>query len=209
MVGGWDRAGGQDCRRRLWSGGGARVDGDDAALQRGRALLADAGVTNADLRQGRADDIGLNAGTFDTVVLRHVLAHNDGAEQRIVDHLATLVRPGGFVYLVDLDLSAMRMQPLSPDLADLTPKYVDFHAGRGTDPQIGPRLSELASAAGLTVTRYRGWFDITVAPVGIRPPSCLGSRRRAVGCCFEELDQAQERPLMFPALFAAIARRPE
>lgn len=38
------------------------------------AVLAAADVTNAEVRPGRAEDTGLPAGSFDTVVLRHVLA---------------------------------------------------------------------------------------------------------------------------------------
>lgn len=196
------------------------VDGDDGALSRARALLADAGVENADVRLGRADATGLEAAAFDTVVLRHVLAHNGGSEQRIVNHLATLVRPGGFVYLVDVDLSAMRMHPPSADLADLTAKYVDFHSGRGNDPQVGLRLSELASGAGLDVIHFRGWFEVTVAPVGMRPPSWAARAAMVASgvasdadltrwaAAFDALDKAQERPLIFPALFAVVARRP-
>ncbi|MGI8458221.1 MAG: methyltransferase domain-containing protein [Propionibacteriaceae bacterium] len=196
------------------------VDGDESALSRARVLLADAGVENADVRLGRADATGLEADAFDTVVLRHVLAHNGGAEQRIVNHLATLVRPGGFVYLVDVDLSAMRIYPPSPDFADLSAKYIDFHAGRGNDPQVGLRLSELASGAGLEVIHFTGWFDVTVAPVGMRPPAWAARAAMVASgvasdadvtrwaAAFDAFDRAQERPLLFPALFAVVARRP-
>jgi ubiquinone/menaquinone biosynthesis C-methylase UbiE len=197
------------------------VDGDAAALSCARALLADVHVENADVRWGRADATGLEVAAFDTVVLRHVLAHNGGSEQRIVDHLATLVRPGGFVYLVDVDLSAMRMHPPSADLTDLTAKYIDFHSGRGNDPQIGLRLSELASGAGLDVTNFRGWFDVTVAPVGMRPPSWAARAAMVASgvasdadvtrwaAAFAALDEAPGRPMIFPALFAVVARRPQ
>lgn len=197
------------------------VDGDDGALSRARILLADAGVENADLRLGRADATGLESEAFDTVVLRHVLAHNGGSEQRIVNHLATLVRPGGCVYMVDVDLSAMRMHPPSIDLIDLTAKYVDFHSGMGNDPQVGLRLSELASHAGLEIIHFRGWFDVTEAPLGMRPPSwAVREAMVAAGvasdadvsrwaAALEALDQAKERPLIFPAFFAVVARRPQ
>lgn len=197
------------------------VDGDASALSRAHALLADAGVENADVRLGRAEDTGLEAGAFDTVVLRHVLAHNGGAEQLIVNHLATLARPGGFVYLVDVELSAMRMHPQSADLSDLTTKYVEFHSARGNDPRVGLRLSELASAAGLEVIHFKGWFDITEAPVGMRPPSWAAREAMVTSgvaseadvtrwnAALDDLDKTAERPLLFPALFAVVARRPE
>ncbi len=71
------------------------LDSDDSAIAAASALISSAGVTNASVRVGRADDTGLPEASFDVVMMRHVLAHNGGAEQRIVDHLATLVRPGG------------------------------------------------------------------------------------------------------------------
>lgn len=197
------------------------VDGDDGALTRARALLADSGVENADVRLGRADNTGLKEDSFDTVVLRHVLAHNGGSEQQIVNHLATLVRPGGFVYLVDVDLTAIRMHPRAAGLVDLPDKYVAFHSARGNDPQVGLRLSELASGAGLDVLHFRGWFDIIETPIGMRPPSWAAREAMVAAgvasdadvtrwaAAFGDLDKAKERPLLFPALFAAVARRPE
>lgn len=71
-------------------------------------------LRNADVRRGQATDTGLGADSFDVAVLRHVLAHNGGTEQAIVDHLAALVRPGGAVYLVDVDLTAPAERPPVP-----------------------------------------------------------------------------------------------
>lgn len=42
--------------------------------------LADADVENADVRLGRADATGREAAAFETVVMRHVLAHNGGSD---------------------------------------------------------------------------------------------------------------------------------
>ena len=65
-------------------------------------------------------------------MLRHVLAHNGGAEDAIVAHLATLVRPGGCLYLVDTDGTAIRFIPEAehPDLIDLQERYLAFRAAR-------------------------------------------------------------------------------
>ena len=54
-----------------------------------------AGLANVSVAEARADHTGLEPGSLDVVMLRHVLAHNGGAEDAIVGHLATLVRPGG------------------------------------------------------------------------------------------------------------------
>ncbi len=195
------------------------VDGDEEAVAAARAHLAAAGVRNGEVRVGRADDSGLPPASFDVVMLRHVLAHNGGREQGIVDHLASLVRPGGSVYLLDVDVSAMRLVPTPPDLEDLGDKYVAFHQVRGNDLTVGIRLSHLARAAELELVTYRGWFEISETPPGMRPPPWAAREAmvaagiateddvRRWGAALERSDSAAERPLMFVALFAAVCSR--
>src|SRR2546423_1043501 len=90
-----------------------------------------------------------HGGTFmsDYAMMRHVLAHNGGHEQAIVDPLATLPRPGGTVYLVDVDLAAVRILDADPELDDLSERYVRFHVARGDDPIVGLRLGNFLRAA--------------------------------------------------------------
>src|SRR4051812_17290419 len=90
------------------------VERDDASFAQAQQLVAQSGVTNVDLRQGEATATGIEPGSVDVVMMRHVLAHNGGHEQEIVNHLATLVKPGGSVYLFDVDGTAIRMRGL-PD----------------------------------------------------------------------------------------------
>ncbi len=90
------------------------VDADPEAVAAATALVAAAGLGNVSVARGRADHTGLEPGSLDVVMLRHVLAHNGGAEDAIVAHLATLVRPGGCVYLVDVDGTAVRSLPETP-----------------------------------------------------------------------------------------------
>ena len=130
------------------------VDADPTAVAAARAALAAArlgggGVAPGDVRQGRAEATGLRSGSVDTAVLRHVLAHNGGAEQRIVDHLATLVRAGGHVYLLDVDMTTGNVAV--PAAEDLQARYLHWHRSRGNDPRIGRRLGGLGRAAGLEV----------------------------------------------------------
>lgn len=70
------------------------VDADPAAVGTAQQLIEQTGLSWARVVEGRADDSGLAAGSFDVAVMRHVLAHNGGSEQAIVRHLAELVRPG-------------------------------------------------------------------------------------------------------------------
>lgn len=195
------------------------VEREDEALAAARQVIAESGLENVELRQGSATDTGIEPGTVDVVMMRHVLAHNGGAEQNIVDHLASLVRPGGTVYLLDVDLTAIRQLDTDPDLEDLVERYADFHAARGNDPRIGLRLGQLMEGAGLEVVEFSGVFHIRSLPVGIRPP--FWAARDAMvaegaattadidrwGAAFDRLDGATERPINFMPSFLAIGRK--
>ena len=78
---------------------GDKVDADPHAAAAASALVTAAGLGNVTVREGRAEETGLEAGSLEVVMLRRVLAHNGGAEDAIVAHLATLVGPGGCLYL--------------------------------------------------------------------------------------------------------------
>jgi isopentenyl phosphate kinase len=113
------------------------------------ALVAAAGLANVTVRHDRADRTGLPVASCDVVMLRHVLAHSGGSEDAIVAHLATRLRPGGCLYLVDADGTAMRTVPEDADLEDLHQRYLDFHRARGNDVRAGLRLGERLLRAGL------------------------------------------------------------
>jgi SAM-dependent methyltransferase len=202
------------------SGSVVGVDSDEDAVAAARTVLAAAGISNASLRVAEAAETALEPASFDVVMLRHVLAHNGGNEQQIVDHCTALVRPGGTVYLVDVDLTAMRMHPAPAEAAESRDRYIAFHRQRGNDPSIGLRLRDLARDAGLVVEEFRGWFDIYEQPSGMGNP-VLAARDAMLqagvittadverwALAMQQLDDAEERPLVFPALFAAIGRRP-
>lgn len=195
------------------------VEREESALAAARQVLAESGRENVELVQGSATGTGVPAGSVDAVMMRHVLAHNGGEEQAIVDHLASLVRPGGSVYLVDVDLTGFRMLDPDPELHDLTARYAAFHEARGNDPMVGLRLGKLLEAAGLEVVEFSGKYTVLTLPPGIRPP--LWAARDAMlaegaataadierwGAAFERLDAAAQRPTIFAPQFTAIGRK--
>lgn len=144
------------------TGSAIGVDSDPDAVAAATALVADVG--HARVRRAAADDTGLAPASFDTVVLRHVLAHNGGREQRIVDHLAGLLRPGGHLLLADVEVAAGIAAGVPPALMDLMECYHHWHLARGNDPSVGGRLPRLAAAAGLAVERVRA--TAIAAPFG-------------------------------------------
>lgn len=192
------------------------VERDPVALEHARGVTAG----RVELVQGDADRTGLEPGSVDVVMMRHVLAHNGGREQAIVDHLATLVRPGGCVYLVDVVLDSMRTHPAVPDLQDLGSRYAAFHAHLGNDPSVGLRLGDLLTRAGLVVEHHEGAACITPMPAGLRPPSWNArAAMQDAGLCdasdidrwqaaLERVDQLVEPASLWLPLFTASGRRP-
>lgn len=199
----------------------AGVDADEPAVAAATAVLEAAGVTNAGISAGRAEDTGLAPASFDVVVLRHVLAHNGGAEQRIVDHLAGLLRPGGCLYVVDVDLTSARIEPSLPDADELLVRYLAWHAQQGNDVRIGTRLAELADRAGLSVVELREWFEVGEAPPGMRGPAWAARQALLDGglathddltrwaLAFDDMDSWTTRPEYRMGTFAAVCARPQ
>ncbi|WP_200308477.1 methyltransferase domain-containing protein [Streptomyces adelaidensis] len=147
------------------------VDRDGDALAVASALAERSGVP-VHTATGSADATGLAEGSFDVVMLRHVLAHNGGREQVIVDHLAELARPGGgAVYLVDVDVTGFRLRGAPATYEEMDERYRELHRRRGNDLSIGIRLDELLTAAGLEVTAHEGHIDVMTPPPGMRGPA--------------------------------------
>jgi len=195
------------------------VDADPVAVATASELIKQAGLSNASAQIGKATDTGLEPGSFDVVLMRHVLAHNGPDEARIVQHLATLVRPGGCVFLVDVDAPAGRVLGADSDAMDLAERYIEFHRARGNDLQVGLRLGQLLQSAGLEVLSHQGVYSILSAPPGMRPPAWAardamvaeGHATAADLARWEaallRTDAAADRPTLFFPLFSAIGRR--
>ena len=195
------------------------VDADPDSVAAARSLVA-AALGNVTVTQGRAGHTGLEEGSLDAVMLRHVLAHNGGAEDAIVAHLATLVRPGGCLYLVDVDGTAMRTLPEHADLTDLNDRYAAFRAARGDDNRAGLRLADRLVRAGLELVEFRGRYLIGQPPPTVRPPSWAARDAMVTaGMATEEdvrrwdraLDEVRAAPVpptIFAPVFTAVGRRP-
>ncbi|MGH4006653.1 MAG: methyltransferase domain-containing protein [Pseudonocardiaceae bacterium] len=202
-------------------GDGGRVDGVD--LDSGAVTAATeqvAGLPQASVRVGEAAATGLDPGSYDVVMCRHVLAHNGGHETAIVAHLVALARPGGAIYLVDVDAAAMRVYPDDPDIADLNARYIEMHRARGNNINIGPALGALLETAGLQVESFRSGGPVSRVPPQLRLPS-WAARDALVAAglatakdlsrwaaAFERVDALVTRPWMTVASFIAVGRKP-
>lgn len=195
------------------------VERDESALSAAQQVVAQAGVSNVELLKGTATDTGVDPESVDVVVMRHVLAHNAAREGEIVQHLATLVRPGGTVYLLDIDYPAFRMIDLPDDLKDLSGRYAELHRRQGNDLQPGPRLGRLLRQAGLDVVEHLARYETLVAPPGMRPPSWAARQAMLDAgvatsadvarweAAFARSDTESFRPTVFASQYIAIGRR--
>lgn len=195
------------------------IDADPGMVERGRADVAAAGVGNVVVQRGLAQESGLPPGSFDTAIVRLVLIHNGGREQEIVDHAASLVRPGGRVMLYDLDSTMIRVAPPTAPVSELHERYQAYQRTRGNDPAVGLRLPELIESAGLTLEAFRGTCSTRLRAAGERGPS-WAARRAMVDAGvatsedverwtreFKRLDNRPLQPWMIGCGFVAIGRR--
>jgi hypothetical protein len=161
--------------------------------------------------------MGLPDRSVDVAMVRHVLAHKGPTEQQIVDHLAAFVRPGGHLYLVDIDASMFRVRPSDPDVESLEETYRAFPAARGNDLDVGLWLSRLLTAAGLQAVVYRGWIQVLVPTGEFRPPAWAAREAMKAAGFASTADIARwdaaitaltaDPPTVFFPIFGAVGRR--
>lgn len=138
------------------------VEPDPEARAAAEEEIAAAGVQTARVLAGTGTASTLSEGRFDTVMVRHVLFHVGAAAPAVVRHCASLLRPGGHLYLVDTHADAICLALTEPesDVADLAARYREFQHGRGCDVGIGPRLGPLLLSVGLELTERVAYYQV-------------------------------------------------
>jgi ubiquinone/menaquinone biosynthesis C-methylase UbiE len=204
------------------SGSVVAVDREPSAIEAAQRLAAEAGLANVRVVQGAASETGLDPGAFDVVNIRHVLAHNTRSDQRrVVQHAFDLLKPGGCLYVVDVDITTGRYDPPDPDLLDLNDAYTRHLVDTGRHPTVGPVLGSLVTEHGFELVDRHAY--ITIPPVealrDIRPPSwaardAMLASGHATAADVERWDRALTRfqahpsPAVFMPTFAVLARKP-
>jgi SAM-dependent methyltransferase len=193
--------------------------GAEARAAAAEEIEAD-GLTNARVIEGRADGTGLAPASQDVVMVRLVLFHLGAGAQGAVDHLATLLRPGAHLYLVDVDSTGVRFSIDDPDVAEAADRYRKFQRGRGCDVAIGPRLGSLVVAAGLQLVDRAAWFNIVPGEMLALGGVLVAAQRqmREAGAATDEevlrWNAARQRLAAAPHMaqfvpqFLAVGRRP-
>lgn len=207
------------------AGDGAEVIGvepDPTARAAAEEEIAAAGLGNARVVEGTGAVTGLEPGSFDVVMIRHVLFHAGAGGPDILRHCATLLRPGGHLYAVDTDATAGRigMTDPDPDAMEVWNLYWQFQAERGCNISIGPLLGPMLVAAGLELADRAAWFNVIPAemlalggPIVAAIPAMRAAGRAS------EADEARWRAgiqrvaatpgaAVFTSIFVAVGRKP-
>ena len=185
--------------------------------------IAAARLPGARVVDGTGTQTGLPEGSFDTVMVRHVLYHVGAAAGAVVGHCAALLRPGGHLYLVDTDMEAARVDPVeaNADIVDLIARHIEFQRGRGCAVGIGPQLGSLLSEANLAIVKRTATYNIssgerlvTGGPFGAGIPAMT-----AAGAATPQDEERWRGALrriastpdaaVFLTVFAAVGRRAE
>lgn len=158
------------------------VDEQAGALSTAASVIGDLGLEHASVRRSELWSSGLQPGQFDVVTIRYVLIrHRADAVARILEHARELLRPGGAIYVVDVDLGGSRSDPELPDLTDLMERHAELLVAGGRDPALGPKLGSMVRSAGFE--HVERWATMQMPPpmalAAIRPPA-WGARRAMV-----------------------------
>jgi ubiquinone/menaquinone biosynthesis C-methylase UbiE len=203
------------------SGRAVGIDQDEGAVAAARSLLEEAGVRNAEVTAASATDTGLEPDAFDLVMIRHVLAHNgpDVVAENL-RHAASLLRPGGCLWVVDVAADAIFADPAAPAVVEVGRRYRLLHERAGHLLNVGSVLGSLLVHAGLALTHRDASFSVlspfppSGGPLGAAEDALLATGlattdeitafRRAAADLAADPDSA-----LFIPLFVAAGRRPE
>ena len=145
------------------------MDLNPANVALARSFVHDHGLANTTIVEGDARHTGLDDSSFDVVHARTLLI-NIPDPGVVVTEMKRLVRPGGWVAVMDPDMAVQLYHPHNPAWDRLHEIFMLAFQIDGADPFIGRRLPEILRAAGLT--------DIGVeARVDLYP---LGHSRRTI-----------------------------
>jgi len=135
-------------------GAGANVDSIDISedqLNVARAIQPAAGAAKITYSVASAYDPGLPEAAYDVVFVRLVLCHLKKPDEAVAA-MAGLLKPGGRLVIVDMDMFSFLAMPPSEHYRRWLETARDHQRNIGVDYAVGLRLHELLSGAGLETT---------------------------------------------------------
>ena len=146
-----------------------------------RSVAAAPGAASIHYAVGSAYEPTLEENAFDLVFCRLVLCHLK-EPGKAVAQMARLLRPGGRLVLVDLDLrDVFTMPPCEFYPAYVNEVVIPLQAAIGVDYSVGLRLHRLMSEA----ERRHPSRSSQTSPLFVRPPKSIYGRRAGRRLCRE------------------------
>jgi SAM-dependent methyltransferase len=125
------------------------MDLNPANVALARSYVHDHGLGNVSVVEGDARRTGLEDSSFDIVHARTLLI-NVPDPAAVLAEMTRLVKPGGWVIVMDPDMAVQLYHPFNPAWDRLHEIFIAAFQVDGADPFIGRRLPELLRGAGLT-----------------------------------------------------------
>ena len=134
-----------------WVGDAGSVVGadiDTLKLARARQWAAKGGLSNVEFVAANAFDSGLAARSFDLVHTRFAVSVIQNG-LGIVDHMLTLVRPAGVVFVEEANTRTMQCAPSTSDWDRALALVKETFLAVGADTEMGPKLRGIFFKKGL------------------------------------------------------------
>ena len=139
------------------------------------------GLDNARFERADAFATEFPKASFDLVHCRFALGVIPNGKE-ILNHMVTLVRPGGIVFVEEANVRTMECSPPDPIWDQMLALTVDTFAKIGADVHLGPKLYRVFRTIGLTDLRVRPCLHALRAgdPMMMHLPDTLEGMRDAI-----------------------------
>ena len=124
------------------------VEIDAGNVSAARALVDRQRLSNVQIANGDARRTGLPSSSVDLAHTRLLLVNISGPEQ-VVAEMARIVRPGGWIAVMEPDVALRVCHPPHPGVERLTELLAAAYRRDGADRYLGRRLPHLFATAGL------------------------------------------------------------
>jgi len=135
------------------------VDIDSGSVDAARAFAEERRLGNVKIVRADARDTGLASSSYDLVHTRLLLVNISSPEQ-VVEEMARIVRPGGWVVVMEPDSGLQLCHPAHSGLRRLTELLGTAYQLDGADLNLGRRLPHLLATAGLAEVAVEARADV-------------------------------------------------
>jgi ubiquinone/menaquinone biosynthesis C-methylase UbiE len=125
------------------------VDADPVSVSMASEFVGDRGLDVVQVLAGDARHTGLPSGGFDVAHTRTLLVTIPEPAE-VVAEMVRLVRPGGWVASMELDMEFSLCYPPDEAFARICDIFTVVFSRNGADPQLGRKVPQLFRDAGLT-----------------------------------------------------------